>query len=135
GVQTCALPISKSAGDLFSTPGFVLANFDLFTNLQDLSTYDGGIFWRWGLNSIIYSVIGAAMTTFVCAITGYGLAVYRFRGRATVIAVVLASMLIPGTVIAQRSEEHTSELQSRFDLVCRLLLEKKKKKKTRLTKG
>src|SRR5699024_5750801 len=29
---------------------------------------------------------------------------------------------------AMRSEEHTSELQSRFDLVCRLLLEKKKKK-------
>src|SRR5699024_11553284 len=29
-----------------------------------------------------------------------------------------------------RSEEHTSELQSRFDLVCRLLLEKKKKQPT-----
>src|SRR5699024_5433687 len=29
-------------------------------------------------------------------------------------------------VCAYRSEEHTSELQSRFDLVCRLLLEKKK---------
>src|SRR5437868_13305893 len=29
-------------------------------------------------------------------------------------------------VIKVRSEEHTSELQSRFDLVCRLLLEKKK---------
>src|SRR6478672_13253548 len=28
-----------------------------------------------------------------------------------------------------RSEEHTSELQSRSDLVCRLMLEKKKKKK------
>src|SRR5699024_11664538 len=28
-----------------------------------------------------------------------------------------------------RSEEHTSELQSRFDLVCRLLLEKKKQTK------
>src|SRR5438067_8607234 len=28
-----------------------------------------------------------------------------------------------------RSEEHTSELQSRFDLVCRLLLEKKKNKR------
>src|SRR5699024_11670007 len=27
-----------------------------------------------------------------------------------------------------RSEEHTSELQSRFDLVCRLLLEKKKRR-------
>src|SRR5438874_7279487 len=30
---------------------------------------------------------------------------------------------------SNRSEEHTSELQSRRDLVCRLLLEKKKKKK------
>src|SRR5207249_8014010 len=29
----------------------------------------------------------------------------------------------------ERSEEHTSELQSRFDLVCRLLLEKKKQNK------
>src|SRR5207249_5260715 len=28
--------------------------------------------------------------------------------------------------VKERSEEHTSELQSRFDLVCRLLLEKKK---------
>src|SRR5450830_402347 len=33
-----------------------------------------------------------------------------------------------------RSEEHTSELQSRFDLVCRLLLEKKKKKKKKHNK-
>src|SRR5690349_22885061 len=32
-------------------------------------------------------------------------------------------------LIKKRSEEHTSELQSRRDLVCRLLLEKKKKKK------
>src|SRR5207248_10311739 len=31
---------------------------------------------------------------------------------------------------SSRSEEHTSELQSPYDLVCRLLLEKKKKKKT-----
>src|SRR5699024_11820650 len=35
--------------------------------------------------------------------------------------IVLTPFLIPN-----RSEEHTSELQSRFDLVCRLLLEKKK---------
>src|SRR5207249_8309283 len=33
----------------------------------------------------------------------------------------------------ERSEEHTSELQSRFDLVCRLLLEKKKKKNKQST--
>src|SRR5699024_11531058 len=33
---------------------------------------------------------------------------------------------VAGTRNQHRSEEHTSELQSRFDLVCRLLLEKKK---------
>src|SRR5689334_24109213 len=33
--------------------------------------------------------------------------------------------------VGQRSEEHTSELQSQFHLVCRLLLEKKKKNKTK----
>src|SRR2546429_1039533 len=32
--------------------------------------------------------------------------------------------------ICERSEEHTSELQSRLHLVCRLLLEKKKKSRT-----
>src|SRR6266496_3148707 len=34
----------------------------------------------------------------------------------------------PGLHVRRRSEEHTSELQSRRDLVCRLLLEKKKKR-------
>src|SRR5206468_8003801 len=33
------------------------------------------------------------------------------------------------SLVRRRSEEHTSELQSRSDLVCRLLLEKKKKKR------
>src|SRR5687768_18290256 len=35
---------------------------------------------------------------------------------------------VVGGVYRSRSEEHTSELQSRLHLVCRLLLEKKKKK-------
>src|SRR5438067_3236816 len=41
----------------------------------------------------------------------------------------LDELVVLGIVAADpdvRSEEHTSELQSRFDLVCRLLLEKKK---------
>lgn len=92
---------TKSTGDLFSTPGFSFAGFHLWENLSELSSYDGGIFWRWSLNSIIYSVFGSALTTFVCAITGYALAIYRFRGRRVLLAAVLASMLVPGTVIAQ----------------------------------
>src|SRR5437773_9345057 len=37
--------------------------------------------------------------------------------------------------ILMRSEEHTSELQSHHDLVCRLLLEKKKKKRQKPNKS
>src|SRR5690349_24212359 len=44
---------------------------------------------------------------------------------ATLVDQEWASMLLGDDVL--RSEEHTSELQSRRDLVCRLLLEKKKK--------
>src|SRR5687768_18174082 len=44
--------------------------------------------------------------------------------RTLLIILVLPAVLYPAFV---RSEEHTSELQSRLHLVCRLLLEKKKK--------
>src|SRR5947207_8319198 len=44
--------------------------------------------------------------------------------------VVFASNFSVGVNALFRSEEHTSELQSHSDLVCRLLLEKKKKKTT-----
>src|SRR5687768_17946662 len=42
-----------------------------------------------------------------------------------------AVTLMDLTTLSSRSEEHTSELQSRLHLVCRLLLEKKKTKTTR----
>src|SRR2546430_6082842 len=38
----------------------------------------------------------------------------------------LAQFVHPGVALGHRSEEHTSELQSQSNLVCRLLLEKKK---------
>src|SRR2546422_3706075 len=42
---------------------------------------------------------------------------------------IVVPVSIWNSVAPRRSEEHTSELQSRLHLVCRLLLEKKKKKK------
>src|SRR5438874_9725103 len=44
------------------------------------------------------------------------------------IAVAIEELLLISAASETRSEEHTSELQSRRDLVCRLLLEKKKRK-------
>src|SRR5699024_12549229 len=54
-----------------------------------------------------------------------------FRSYCTMLALLIlcsSRMVVAGhaNVKFSRSEEHTSELQSRFDLVCRLLLEKKK---------
>src|SRR3712207_7598344 len=61
------------------------------------------------------------------------LLVTRFAGGDDIVALRVAAdgsiVDEPQTTITGRSEEHTSELQSRQYLVCRLLLEKKKKKK------
>src|SRR3712207_6944487 len=55
-----------------------------------------------------------------------------------ILTVLLASVYFGGVATTQaifrRSEEHTSELQSRQYLVCRLLLEKKKKTKYAITR-
>src|SRR5690349_22910164 len=47
-------------------------------------------------------------------------------------AVLIDRSVMELTPAGTRSEEHTSELQSRRDLVCRLLLEKKKKTLTKI---
>src|SRR5438034_1634873 len=49
-----------------------------------------------------------------------------------VILATLSGQLSCRALRTERSEEHTSELQSHSDLVCRLLLEKKKKKTNKI---
>src|SRR3989454_12853511 len=51
------------------------------------------------------------------------------RPLSVTLAIVAARVALASATQAARSEEHTSELQSPCNLVCRLLLEKKKKKK------
>src|SRR5207247_6490084 len=66
-----------------------------------------------------------------------GPVVMRYTPSANLGDIDLGALLVErhdGPVHTFRSEEHTSELQSRVDLVCRLLLEKKKNRKTG-TKG
>src|SRR2546421_8769297 len=53
---------------------------------------------------------------------------FHFRsppGRASSHSAIAATAIRTVPYVSMRSEEHTSELQSRSDLVCRLLLEKK----------
>src|SRR2546429_2181593 len=51
---------------------------------------------------------------------------YSSNPTATQAILQAARGIFPFNFVQQRSEEHTSELQSRLHLVCRLLLEKKK---------
>ncbi len=92
---------TKSTGDLFSTPGFLFADFQFVENLVRLSEQADGIFWRWMFNSLIYSGLGSVLMTFISVISGYALAMYRFRGRTVILAAALGSMLVPQTVLAQ----------------------------------
>ena len=92
---------TKNAGDLFGTFGLWFApNFNLGSNLQQLFTYNGGIYVRWLLNTLIYAGIGALLGTLLAAMAGYALAKYVFRGRDLIFSAVLGAILVPSTALA-----------------------------------
>ncbi len=92
---------TKDAGDLFGSFGFWFApNFNLWSNLQQLFTYDDGIFPRWLLNTLLYAGVGAVIGTWLSSMAGYALAKYVFRGRNLLFSLVLGSILVPVTALA-----------------------------------
>jgi multiple sugar transport system permease protein len=92
---------TKSQSDLFGTFGLWFSpNFNLFTNLSQLFTYNNGIFVRWLLNTLLYAGVGSVVGTFLAAMAGYALAKYHFRGRNLVFSVILGSILVPATTLA-----------------------------------
>jgi multiple sugar transport system permease protein len=92
---------TKNAGDLFGTFGFWFApNFNLFSNLQQLFTYQDGIFARWLLNTLLYAGVGAVVGTWLSSMAGYALAKYVFRGRNLLFSLVLGAILVPTTALA-----------------------------------
>ncbi len=91
---------TKNAGDLFNTFGFWFSsNFNLFSNLQQLFTYDNGIYVQWLLNTLLYAGVGAVLGTGLAAMAGYALAKYNFRGRNLIFSVVLGAILVPATAL------------------------------------
>nr|BFE60544.1 carbohydrate ABC transporter permease [Dactylosporangium thailandense] len=92
---------TKTQPDLLSTFGLWFGHgFALFDNIADTFTYDGGIFTRWLLNTLLYVVAGAGGATLLAALAGYGLAKFDFPGRRGVFAVVIGAVAVPGTALA-----------------------------------
>src|SRR2546422_10633239 len=125
----------------------------LFRSPEERNASNAGIPWAL-LSSLGFGVLFWLLGTRVIPRTGAIAAVWMIRLTCTLMTLaILFCLRVPvrppkGSVRAQawgmglldtsafvmnnrgmRSEEHTSELQSRLHLVCRLLLEKKKKKK------
>ncbi|MGW4274600.1 carbohydrate ABC transporter permease [Streptomyces seoulensis] len=86
---------TKPFGAQFSGSGLWFDGFGLFGNLSRLSAQDGGIFWRWMLNSVLYCGVGALVGTALSALAGYTIAKYEFRGRGVLFGAVLAAVLVP----------------------------------------
>ncbi|WP_245570957.1 carbohydrate ABC transporter permease [Glaciibacter superstes] len=92
---------TKSTEDLFSTYGFWFApTFSLWENLSQVLSYDGGVFVRWFLNSLLYAGVGGVIATYFAAAGGYALAKYDFKGRNFVFGTILGGVLVPGTATA-----------------------------------
>ena len=106
GAVYCLLPVvwvlvasTKNNSQLFNTFTFA-PNGSLGSNVAALSSYAGGVFWHWMLNSLLYAGGGALLSTTVSALAGYALAKYRFRGRSTLFNTLLAGVLVPPVVLA-----------------------------------
>jgi multiple sugar transport system permease protein len=91
---------TKGPSTLYSSQGFWFSQFRFVSNLTGLFTYDGGIYWHWLVNTLLYAGVGAAGATLLAAAAGYALAKYDFRGRQLVFSVILGGVLVPGTALA-----------------------------------
>jgi multiple sugar transport system permease protein len=92
---------TKTTGNLFSTFGLWFAkDFSLLSNVRQTFTHDGGVYGRWLLNTIFYSVVSAGGAAFLAALGGYGFAKYRFRGNNALFGLVLGSIMVPTTALA-----------------------------------
>jgi multiple sugar transport system permease protein len=106
GALYCLFPViwvvaaaSKSSDELFSTFTFA-PSVHLWNNIVELTAYRDGVFWRWMLNTALYAGVGALLSTWVSALSGYVLAKYDFPGKNRVFKVLLMGVLVPGVILA-----------------------------------
>lgn len=104
----CLLPIvwliinaTKSQEDFVSTFGLSFGDsFALWDNVVQVFTFQDGIFARWLMNTVLYVVVGALVSTFLAALGGYAIAKFDFAGRRAFLLIVLGSISVPGIALA-----------------------------------
>jgi multiple sugar transport system permease protein len=92
---------TKTTGDLFSSFGLWFADdFALPGNLRRVFTAEGGVYGRWLLNTVLYSVVSAGGAALLAALGGYGFAKFPFRGNKAMFGMVLGAIMVPSTALA-----------------------------------
>lgn len=91
---------TKSNGQLFSTFGLWFDEINLVDNLQQVFTAQGGIFWSWIGNTVLYAVVSAVGAAFLATAAGYAFAKYHFPGGTLLFSIVLGAIMVPTTALA-----------------------------------
>ncbi|KQP69454.1 sugar ABC transporter permease [Microbacterium sp. Leaf288] len=92
---------TKDNSALFSTFGLWFGGeLSLWDNLQTLFTIRGGLFTRWLINTVVYSVTAAVGATLLSAMAGYAFAKYEFPGKKVLFSATLGAIMIPLTALA-----------------------------------
>ncbi|MBO2531952.1 MAG: carbohydrate ABC transporter permease [Thermoactinomycetaceae bacterium] len=87
----------KSASELMRFGLNLRLDFDVLSlkNYLYLFTEQGKIYWTWYKNSLLITLLFTAVSLFFSSLVGYALAVYNFKGKNTVLFLVLFLMMIP----------------------------------------
>ena len=112
-IASTKTPSAMTSGNgLWFSVGFAELPDAIATNYAKLLNWTRGQFWRWVLNSLIYSGVSAAIGTLVAVMAGYATAKFNFRGRNAAIGVIMGCMLMPAALltIPQYSIFHTLHL-------------------------
>jgi multiple sugar transport system permease protein len=87
---------TKSTTELFTTPILQFpGHLNVWQNLKQLNTYQGGVYWRWFLNSMIYAGVSSILGTLISAAAGYAISRYTFRFQGVILRTIVAGLAIP----------------------------------------
>lgn len=91
----------KSASDIFSYGLNIKLDFSKmsFSNYMKLFTHQDAIFWVWFKNSIVITGVTTILVLICTSMVGYGLALYKFKGRTFIFIMVLVMMMVPKDIL------------------------------------
>lgn len=91
---------SKTGYEVETIPWYKFGqSFLLIENIKTLFVFPGSLFPRWMANSLIYSFSSSIVAVITCALAGFGLAAYSFKGKKIIQGIILFLAMVPSTTL------------------------------------